>query len=171
MKGWEIIGLTRKLSMKKYSKSPKNVVKIMCTVTPNIKLFILTMGRDRQSKRYIGNSFVMLLNQSKNKANLNKSAMNKQWLCNDSSFGPPLVAECLPLRASSGGEVHWLTQADGSRGSHAFISWYREPPLVVGQLGPSLIIFRCQSRLTNLIARRGHGYGLRFRHWYKCFEL
>ena len=52
------------------------------------------MGGDRQCKRYvnIGNLFVMLLNQTMNQVKQNKYAMNEQWLCNDSSFGPLLVA-------------------------------------------------------------------------------
>ena len=38
-----------------------------------------------------------------------------------------------------------------------FIWWYREPPLVVGWLGASLIILWCQSCFTNLIARNSKG--------------
>ena len=57
--------------------------------------------------------------------------------------------------------VHRLTDWEALM---LFIWWYREPPLIVGQLGASLIIlFRCWSRLSNLIARRGRGYRLRFR--------
>ena len=81
---------------------------------------LLTMECNQQCKRYVGNSFVMLLNQSKNKDNQSKNAMSKQWLCNDSSFGLPSVAQPFTSMASSGGKVHCLTQADGLRGSHAF---------------------------------------------------
>ena len=44
-----------------------------------------------------------------------------------------------------------------------FIWWFKELPLVVGWFGALLITFRCQSRLANLMARRGRGYELRFR--------
>ena len=70
-----------------------------------------------------------VINESKTSKS-NKNAMNKQWLCNRNSgvcydvyrwsytWIVPLVLcrsyDVSPLRASSGREVHCLTQADGS---------------------------------------------------------